>query len=73
MRLCQPCQELYDGWLDYGPPVTGWIQYMNPTRSAEAYKAKQLERRQLVTRQLDGIVNICRRKHQTQDDLKEAA
>jgi len=58
----EKCQALYDGWLDYGPPVTGWIQYMNPTRSAEAYKAKQQERRKLVTAQLDMIIGSCRAK-----------
>jgi hypothetical protein len=59
---CPPCQSNYDGWLNYGPPITGWIQYMNPTRSAEAYKAKQHERSALVKRQLDGITNSCRNR-----------
>ena len=56
------CQQLYDGWLDYGPDVTGWIQYMNPKRSVEAYKSKQQDRRRLVGQQLDLIIGSCRAK-----------
>lgn len=59
---CDPCQELYDGWVSYGPPVTRWIQYNNPTRSVEIYKAKQADRRHLVRTQTDLIINSCRRK-----------
>jgi hypothetical protein len=59
---CNPCQTNYDGWLNYGPPVTRWIQYMNPTRSVEAYKTKQQERRKLVGSQLDLIIGSCRGK-----------
>jgi hypothetical protein len=59
---CEACQKLHDGWVDYGPPIKGWIQYMNPDRSLEAYKARQSERRELVRRQLDSIAESCRAK-----------
>lgn len=74
MNLCQPCQELYDGWLEYKAPYTKWMQYeRGASRSIESYHQKAQERYELTRRQLDGIVDVCRRKHQTRDELKEAA
>jgi len=74
MNLCPPCRELYDGWLDYQAPYTKWIQYeRGATRSIESYHQKAKERRNLVRQQLAGITESCRRKHQAQDEMREAA
>ena len=71
---CEPCQTYWDGWRDYTAPYTKWIQYeRGATRSIESYHQKAQERRDLVRQQLDGIITSCRRKHQAQDEMKEAA
>jgi len=74
MSLCEPCQVLHDGWLDYQAPYTKWIQYERGfARSVESYHAKAAERRDLVRQQLDGIRESCRNKHQAHEELREAA
>jgi hypothetical protein len=75
MTLCTPCQELYDGWLDYRAPARDYITLNNPQRSLEQYKIRTGDTRALVRRQLDGITETCRRKHQEQPavDLEDAA
>jgi hypothetical protein len=74
MTLCPPCQELDDAWRDYEAPYTKWIQYeRGATRSVESYHQKAQERRDLIRRQREGIAESCRRRHQTQDEMQEAA
>jgi len=65
---------MYDGWLDYQAPYTKWIQYeRGATRSVESYHQKAQERWELVHRQLSGITESCRRKHQAKEEMREAA
>lgn len=74
MSLCEPCQELHDGWVTYQAPYTKWIQYeRGATRSIESYHAKAEERRNLVRQQLAMIDETCRHNHQLREELKEAA
>ncbi|QGZ17178.1 DNA methyltransferase [Arthrobacter phage DrYang] len=64
MPLCPPCQELYDGWLEYKQPATKWVHLNNEARSIEARKARIQETRDLQRQQLDMIRDTCNRKHQ---------
>jgi len=70
--LCDPCQRLYDGWLDYTPPdhmnryVQTWKEAAGgyaDIRSREMQDANRRRRRELVTRQLDNITRNCKEKH----------
>ena len=60
---CEPCQELYDGWLTYASPATRWIQYpINAARSMESRRTQLAELRDLKRRQCDAITESCKRK-----------
>lgn len=70
--LCEPCQALYDGWLDYTPPdhmnryIQSWKEaqggYLD-IRSREIQDMNRRERRELVIRQLDNITTNCKTRH----------
>ncbi|ASZ73293.1 DNA methylase [Arthrobacter phage JayCookie] len=69
MTLCDPCQALYDGWLEYKKPAKGWVTLNSPERSAETRRSQIQDTRNLQRQQLDGIRETCRRKHQESEPM----